>query len=91
MAGWRGIHPEQVEALDRGGFRQVESFSYVVDVPFSHEGWRGRIRACNGVGPALTEEQVMLFDDELAELLARDFPGEIRVPHRVFATSGVMA
>lgn len=91
MAGWRGIHPEQVEALDRGGFRQVESFSYVVDVPFSHEGWRGRIRACNGVGPALTEEQIVRFDDELAELLAHDFPGEIQVPHRVFATSGIMA
>jgi ubiquinone/menaquinone biosynthesis C-methylase UbiE len=91
MAGWRGIHPEQVEALDRGGFRHVESFSYVVDVPFSHVGWRGRIRTCNGVGSALSDEQVELFDADLAELLARDFPGEIRVPHRVFATSGIMA
>jgi SAM-dependent methyltransferase len=49
LAGWRGVHPEQVRALDTGGFTSVESFSYVVDVPFTHEAWRGRIRTCNGV------------------------------------------
>ena len=88
-AGWRGVHPEQVEALDRGGFQQVESFSYVTDVPFSHVGWRGRIRTCNGVGSALNTEQVERFDAELTELLAAEFPGELSVPHRVFATSGI--
>lgn len=88
-AGWRGVHPEQVQALDVGGFREVESFSFTVDVPFSHEAWRGRIRTCNGVGSALDSEQVRQFDADLAELLAREFPGELSVPHRVFATSGV--
>lgn len=88
-AGWRGVHPEQVEALDRGGYREVESFSYTVDVPFSHEAWRGRVRTCNGVGAAMTTEQVRRFDAELSELLAGEFPGELSVPHRVFATSGV--
>lgn len=88
-AGWRGVHPEQVRALDEGGFEQVESFSYTVDVPFSHEAWRGRIRTCNGVGSALTAERVGIFDTELAALLADEFPGELRVPHRVFATSGI--
>jgi hypothetical protein len=88
-AGWRGVHPEQVEALDRGGFHQVESFSYVIDVPFSHEAWRGRIRTCNGVGAALDAAQVERFDAELAKLLAEEFPGELLVPHRLFAASGV--
>lgn len=88
-AGWRGIHPEQVQALDGEGFRQVESFSYVVDVPFSSAGWRGRIRTCNGVGSALSAEQVERFDVELAELLADEFPDAFSVPHRVFATSGL--
>jgi SAM-dependent methyltransferase len=90
-AGWRGIHPEQVRALDRGGFQQVESFSYVIDVAFSDVGWRGRIRTCNGVGSALSAEQVERFDVELAELLAREFPGGLSVPHRVFATTGLKA
>lgn len=87
--GWRGVHPEQVEALDRGEFQDVESFSYVVDVPFTHLGWRGRIRTCNGVGSALDAAQVEAFDRDLAELLADEFPGELSVPHRVFATSGL--
>ncbi len=90
-AGWRGIHPEQVRALDESGFREVESFSYVADVPFSHESWRGRIRTCNGVGAALGVEHVERFDTELADLLAREFPGELVVAHRVFATSGIKA
>ncbi len=88
-AGWRGIHSEQVEALDRGGFGEVESFSYVVDVPFTHDGWRGRMRTCNGVGSALGAEQVEAFDSDLADLLAAEFPGEHSVPHRVFATTGI--
>lgn len=88
-AGWRGIHAEQVQALDYGRFRQVESFSYVIDVPFSHESWRGRIRTCNGVGSTLPADTVERFDAVLAEMLATEFPGELRVPHRVFATSGI--
>lgn len=90
-AGWRGVHPEQVRALDEGGFTQVESFSYTVTVPFSHKAWRGRIRTCNGVGSALSNEEVEVFDSDLAALLAGEFPGELQVPHRIFATSGIVA
>jgi len=88
-AGWRGVHPEQIEALDRAGFRQVESFSYTVDVPFTHEAWRGRIRTCNGVGSSLPPDEVARFDAALAELLRSEFPGMLSVPHRVFAVSGL--
>jgi SAM-dependent methyltransferase len=89
-AGWRGVHPEQVEALDRRGFEQVESFSFTVNVAFTHEGWRGRIRTCNGVGSALAPEQVERFDTDLAAMLSERFPGPLNVLHRVFAVSGVM-
>lgn len=88
-AGWRGVHPEHVEALDRSGFEQVESFSFTIDVPFTHEGWRGRIRTCNGVGSALGADEVERFDAELATLLADRFPEDLSVLHRVFAVSGV--
>lgn len=88
-AGWRGVHPEQVQAIDYGGFEQVESFSYDVAVTFSHQAWRGRIRTCNGVGSALDAPAVELFDTDLAQLLADEFPGELSIPHRLFATSGV--
>jgi hypothetical protein len=88
-AGWRGVHPEHVEALDRRGFEQVESFSFTVEVPFTHEGWRGRVRTCNGVGSALGAEQVEQFDTDLAAMLEERFPGQLNVLHRVFAVSGV--
>ncbi len=88
-AGWRGVHPEQVQALDEGGFREVESFSYVTDVPFSHEAWRGRMRTCNGVGSALSPDRVARFDADLAELLALEFPGRLLVAHRIFAATGI--
>ncbi|MEN8041912.1 MAG: class I SAM-dependent methyltransferase [Actinomycetota bacterium] len=88
LAGWRGVHPEHVRALDRGGFENVESFSYMVDVPFSHEAWRGRVRTCNGVGSALDSEQVEAFDGDMVSMLAEEFPGELTVPHRVFVASG---
>ena len=89
-AGWRGVHPEQVRALDVGGFRQIESFSYVVEVPFSPEAWQGRMRTCNGVGSALSSSEVKRFDHDLADLLTNEFPGELHVPHRIFATSGIL-
>lgn len=90
-AGWRGVHPEQVQALDVAGFDAVESFSFTIDVPFSHLGWRGRMRTCNGVGSALAPDEVERFDAELTELLAAAFPDPFPVRHRVFATSGVLA
>jgi len=88
-AGWRGVHPEQVRALDEGGFKDVESSSYTVDVAFSHEGWRGRMRTCNGVGSSLPPERIERFDAALADMLANEFPGELLIPHRIFATSGL--
>jgi len=88
-AGWRGVHPEQVHALDRGGFLDVESFSFTVDVPFAHTAWRGRMRTCNGIGSALDAAQVAAFDSDLAALLAEEFPDPVSVAHRVFATSGL--
>ena len=88
-AGWRGVHPEHVEALDRGGFQHVESFSFTVNVSFTHQAWRGRIRTCNGVGSALEPEEVEQFDTDLIALLSEEFLGELTVPHRVFSASGV--
>lgn len=88
-AGGTRMHPEQVGALDTGGFRSVESFSYLDEVLFTHDAWRGRIRTCNGVGSALNDPEVERFDADLGELLTKEFPGELSIPHRIFATSGL--
>ena len=88
-AGESGMFEGQVQALDMGGFHAVESFSYVEPVRFSHEAWRGRIRACNGVGAAMDTARVEAFDQHLAARLLEEFPGELVVPHRVFVATGL--
>jgi SAM-dependent methyltransferase len=82
-----GIYPEQIDALINGGFTLVEQFCYEHEQPFTHRGWRGRVRTCNGVGSGpLTPDQVRAFDEELAALLAIRFRVEpMPVRHRVWA------
>ena len=88
--GGHGIHPGSLAPLYAAGFRELETFSYDVDVPYTHEGWRGRIRASVGVGASLDPQKVALFDEAHERLLAEKFPGEVvHAPHRVFAVIGV--
>ena len=46
MAGADGIYERWRPHL--AGFGDVQSFHYDEDVVYTHEEWRGRIRACNG-------------------------------------------
>jgi hypothetical protein len=87
MAGWTGVYPQQIDRLQEHGMRLVEQFCYDHRQPFTHEGWRGRMRTCNGVGSGtLTDAQVAAFDADLAALLAREFPREpLLIEHRVWA------
>lgn len=86
FGGGMGVHPWWLRGLGEGGFRDIQTFSYDVDVPYSPEAWRGRIRASAGVGATLSEPQVAEFDHALEDLLEQRFPGAVlAVPHRVFA------
>lgn len=78
--------------LRQAGFGGIESFSFESDVPYTHEAWRGRIRASAGIGAVLAPERVAVFDAEHAALLARDFPANpLSVPHRCWAVWGTKA
>ncbi|MBV8066973.1 MAG: methyltransferase domain-containing protein [Candidatus Eremiobacteraeota bacterium] len=86
MGGGNGIHAYELADVARAGFVDAESFSFDLALIYTQEGWRGRIRASAGVAASLPPEAVAAFDDELAELLRRDFPGEqLSVPHRIWA------
>jgi SAM-dependent methyltransferase len=86
FGGGLGIYPRWLRDLAEADFRDIETFSYDLDVPYTPEGWRGRIRASAGVGAALDADGVARFDRDLAALLAERFPGKVlNVPHRVFA------
>jgi SAM-dependent methyltransferase len=88
-AGCLGIFPEQPKQLAEGGYRSIETFSYDVEVPFSHEAWRGRMRACNGVAASLAQAEVASFDRDLAALLASRCTDPFTVLHRVFVVMGL--
>lgn len=86
LGGGNGTHGGYLADLSLGGFRNLETFSFDIDAPYSPEAWRGRIRASAGVGASLSPEKVAAFDADLARILERDFPANpLPVPHRVWA------
>jgi len=90
LSGGTGLHPAALTDLAIAGFSEIEPFSFDAPVPYSHEAWRGRIRASAGVAASLPEEAVTRFDRELAELLANQFPREpLMVPHRNWSATAV--
>ncbi|MFP2933073.1 class I SAM-dependent methyltransferase [Pyxidicoccus sp. 3LG] len=81
-----GIYPQWFRDVAEAGFTRLESFTFDVAVPYTHESWRGRVRANWKVGASLPADEVARFDAEHAALLAQRFPGDsLDIPHRVFA------
>ena len=90
LNGGMGIHPQAAREMGINGFRDIETFSFDLEAPYTHESWRGRIRASAGVGAMLNPLAVERFDAELAAMLEEKFPGDpLPVLHRVFAAIGV--
>ena len=56
---------------------------YVEDLTLTPEAWRGRIRACRGVGASLDQEAVRRFDSEHAELPASVAGPTLSIPHLI--------
>ena len=85
--GHSGRHPEFVDDVRLAGFISPNVFEFELPVTFTHDGWRGRFRACNGV-LTLPTESIAAFDADLAHLLGERFPEPLVVEHR---TWGVVA
>jgi SAM-dependent methyltransferase len=86
LGGAAGIYPRWPRDVAVAGFTEVETFSFDVMAIYSHEAWRGRIRASAGVGGTLIPAQVDDFDREFAVILAHRFPADpMGVHHRTFA------
>ncbi len=81
-----GLYPDWLADAAEVGFDALETFSFDCDVSYSHEAWRGRIRASAGVGASLPADAVARFDGQLAAMLRAGWPREpLVVPHRVWA------
>ncbi|GAA5786207.1 class I SAM-dependent methyltransferase [Chitiniphilus shinanonensis] len=88
-AGGSGVHGGHFADLAQAGFVGLEAVAFDVPAVYSHEAWRGRIRASAGVSASLPPHAVTRFDAELAALLRARFPQEpLCVPHRVFLVLG---
>jgi SAM-dependent methyltransferase len=64
-------------------FAVVDFFVFDAHIPFTHESWRGRFRACRGIGASLSPQEVAAFDRDHAELLDRTVDPSFTVLHRV--------
>jgi SAM-dependent methyltransferase len=83
MAGGDGRYPQWRAHLEGGGFSEIDSFEYDEPAVYSHEAWRGRIRACNGVIAIPDSARREALDRELTRMLVAH-PEPLIVPHRIF-------
>jgi SAM-dependent methyltransferase len=81
-----GLHPDAVTDVRRAGFTAIETFSFDLVVSYSHDSWRGRVRASAGVRASLAPDEVTRFDEKLRRRLTEQFPDEpLALPHCVWA------
>ena len=83
-AHWSGNVPACPDWAQRI-FSVRAMFYYDEPIPFTHESWRGRIRACRGVGATLPPDEVAAFDAAHEQLLQRIAPDPFTVLHRIDA------
>lgn len=84
--GGTGMYPAWLADVALAGFDNIETFTFDVAVFYSHEAWRGRIRASAGIAASLSPDEVAAFDTEHQQLLAEKFPDNpLHIPHRTFA------
>ncbi|MEL7280546.1 MAG: class I SAM-dependent methyltransferase [Pseudomonadota bacterium] len=87
-AGGTGLYPDWLSDLAQAGFDEIETASFDVIQTYSHEAWRGRIRASAGVAASLCTQMVLEFDSELEALMEMYFPDDpARLPHRIWWVS----
>lgn len=86
VLGGSGLQFQWADELPAAGFELAGRFRFEIDVPYSHEAWRGRVRASNYVGASLSAAETNAFDEEHGRLLAAEFPRDmLAVPHRISA------
>ncbi len=89
MSGGTGLYPAWLADLASAGFTGIETFSFDIDLTYTAEAWRGRIRASAGIAASLSAVEVATFDRELQDLLRSDYPDDpLAVHHRVWAVIG---
>jgi len=77
-------YPDWTTELVQAGYTDWDLSSYVTSITYSHDQWRGRVRASQAVGPSMDAETVQRFDNEMEKMLRQEFPtNPMAVPHRI--------
>jgi len=72
--------PEQAVGL----FEVENSLCYDVSLPFTHESWHGRMKACRGIGASsLSAEEIANWEKEHMVYLENNAPETFEIPHFV--------
>jgi len=83
-----GLYPQWLVDLQTAGFTGIETFSFDVMVPYSHEAWVGRVRASAPVAGSLDPHAVRRCSEELTATLREHFSEDpLTIPHRVWAVT----
>ena len=84
---WTGfgdtVHPVLVPDQYLEYFNKLSQKEFRVDIPFTREGWHGRMRACRGVGASMNETQLAAWDKEHFEMLEKNVDKKFMVKHYV--------
>lgn len=89
LNGGTGLYPRWLADMANAGFASLETASFDVDQPYSHEAWCGRIRASAGIRASLDQAATARFEGKLRATLQARFEQEpLLVPHRVWWATG---
>ena len=77
------VHPVWVPDQYLKNFELLSQEEFRVDIPFSREGWHGRMRACRGVGASMSPEQLSAWDKEHMEMLLENAAENFMVKHYI--------
>ncbi len=77
------VHPVYVPDEFLTHFDIIKREEFRVDIPFTREGWHGRMRACRGVGASMNEEELKGWDNEHMQMLMDTAPEEFTLKHYV--------
>jgi SAM-dependent methyltransferase len=85
-----GLYPQWLTDLQSAGFTGIETFSFDVEVSYSHEAWVGRVRASAPIAGTLDPDGVRACSRELAAMLSERFARDpLAVPHRAWAVTAL--
>lgn len=77
------VHPVLVPDQYLKNFELLSREEFRVDIPFTREGWHGRMRACRGVGASMAPEQLSAWNKEHMEMLEKDAQESFMVKHYI--------